>query len=195
MLIFSAAAGCDTGMTQERFRQLDQKVRELGDQVEKLQNDVAVKETVIQEQKKQIAALQQLGDKRLEKLYTVREIRVERLTGPANYDGKPGNDGITVYIQPIDRDGHVIKAAGAIRVELFDLANPDGKRRIGEYRLDVDHAGQAWYGRLMTNHYTLKCPWRVGPPAHDEITVRAEFTEYLTGKSFRAQHVVKLKPR
>ncbi|MBN1341169.1 MAG: hypothetical protein JXQ73_00730 [Phycisphaerae bacterium] len=195
ILAVLAAAGCDGPTTNERFRQLDLQVQELTDQVAKLNNDLATKNALIETQNKQITNLQRLGDKRLEKLYYVTGIQIERLTGGADYDGKPGPDGVTVYLQPLDQDGHVIKAAGDIRIQLFDLANPEGKRLLGEYRLDVDHARQAWHGRLMTQHYTVKCPWPAGPPTHDEITVRAEFTDYLTGKTFRAQKMVKIPPK
>jgi hypothetical protein len=190
-ILVIAAIGCDN-TTAERMRQLDQQIRQLNDQTDKLGKEVTAKDAVIETQRQQIATLQHLGDKRLEKLYYVTAIRIDRLTGPANYDDKPGPDGITVYIQPVDQDGHVIKAAGDIRIQLLDLANADGKHLIGEYRLDAEHARKAWYGRLMTNHYSVKCPWRSGPPAHEDITVRVEFTDYLTGKTFRDQMVVKL---
>jgi outer membrane murein-binding lipoprotein Lpp len=186
-------AGCNGPTTAERFRQLDQQVRDLNDQVDKLAKEGAAKDAMIEAQRKQITTLQHLGEKRLDRLPHVERIELDRLTGGANYDGKPGDDGVTVYLQPIDQDGHVIKAAGEIRIQLFDLANPDGRRLIGEYRLDVDHTREAWQGRLMTYHYTVKCPWRAGPPAHDEITVRVEFLDYLTGKTFRTQKLVKVR--
>jgi hypothetical protein len=193
LLVVGVLAGCNGPTTTERFRQLDQKVRELTDQVEKLNGDLASKNALITAQQQQIATLQRLGAERLEKLYYVTAIKLERLTGGADYDGKPGDDGITVYLQPVDQNGHVIKAAGDIRIELFDLSNPDGRRLIGEYVWDVDHTRELWHGRLMTHHYTAKCPWRTGPPAHDEVTIRVAFTDYLTGQTFRAQQVAKIR--
>ncbi len=191
----AALAGCNGLTMEERLRQRDQQVQQLTDKVDKLSNEVATKNALVDAQRKQIATLRRLGDKRLEKLYYVTAVKLDRLTGGANYDDKPGHDGVTAYIQPVDQDGHVLKAAGDLRIELFDLANPDGQRRIGEYRLDVDHAREAWHGRLMTNHYTVKCPWRTGPPAHDEITIRVEFADYLTGRTFRDQKVVKIQAK
>ncbi len=184
--------GCDGGTAAERFRQLEQENLQLRDKVEKLNEDLASKKALIDAQRQQLANLRRLGKDRLDKLYHVAKIEIERLSGGADYDGKPGDDGVTVYLQPLDQDGHVIKAAGNIRIQLFDLANPDGKHLIGEYRLDVDHARKAWHGRFMTNHYTVKCPWRKSPPTHREITIRAEFTDYLTGRTFRAQRVVEI---
>jgi len=193
ILIVVGMVGCNAEATNERFRQLDQQVRQLSGQVDKLNGELAAKEALIEAQRQQITTLQRLGDKRLEKLYYVTALQIDRLTGGANYDDKPGDDGVTVYLRPVDQDGHVLKAAGEIRIQLLDLANPDGQHLLGEYRLDVDHARKAWHGRLMTNHYTIKCPWRTGPPAHDDITVRAEFTDFLTGKTFLDQKLVKIQ--
>lgn len=189
-----ALVGCDGQTTSERFRQLDRQVQDLTDQVKELQDELAAKKAVVEAQEKQIATLRRIGDKRLELLFHVTAVKIERLSGGDDYDGKPGHDGVTVYLQPVDQDGHVIKAAGDIRVQLLDLANPDGKHLIGEYRLGVENARQAWHGKFMTNHYTLKCPWpkQTGPPAHNEITVRVEFTDYLTGRVFRDQKVVEV---
>lgn len=193
MCAIAALTGCEGPTTSERFRQLDRQIRELGDQVGKLTNDLATRDTIIEVQRKQIVTLQRLGDKRLDKIYHVTAIKLDRLTGGDNYDGKPGDDGVTVYVQPVDQDGHVLKAAGGIHIELFDLANPDGKRRIGEYQWDSEHARKLWHGRFMTYHYKMECPWRLGPPAHTEITVRAEFTDYLTGLTFREQKLVTVR--
>jgi outer membrane murein-binding lipoprotein Lpp len=186
------SGGCDREATNERFRQLDQQVRQLNDQVDKLNAEVASKNAVVDAQRQQIATLLRLGDKRLEKLNYVERIEIDRLTGPERSDAKQGEDGITVYFRPVDQDGHTICAAGEIRIQLFDLANPEGHNLLGEYRLDVDHARKAWYGRWMANCYTVKCPWRAGRPAHNDITVRVEFVDYLTGKTFVDQKVVKL---
>ncbi len=192
--ILPAFLGCDGQTRSERFRQLDRQVRDLTDQVQALQDELAAKKAVLEAKDKQIATLRRIGDKRFEMLFHVTDVEIERLSGGADYDGQPGHDGVTVYLQPLDQDGHVIKAAGDIRVQLLDLANPDGQHLIGEYRLGVDKAREAWHGKLMTNHYTLKCPWpkQTGPPAHPEITVRVEFTDYLTGRTFRDQRVVEV---
>jgi hypothetical protein len=123
----------------------------------------------------------------VEKLYYPVEIRLVRRTGGVNTDGKPGDDAVNVYIQPIDRNGDIVKAAGEIDVQLYDLAEPDDRQLVGEMHVPLDEAGKAWYGQLMTQHFTVVCPWKNGPPKHGTITVRASFTDYLTGAALHAQ--------
>jgi hypothetical protein len=77
--------------------------------------------------------------------------------------------------------------AGDIRVELYALAAPSDQTRIGVYEFPHDKAAELWYGKLLTDHYTLRCPWQAGPPAHPEITIRATFVDFLTKRVLTAQ--------
>ncbi len=184
-------AGCELG-DAGRIAQVKVENERLSEQIEQLKARIAQKDEQIAQRDTQIAHLQRLGPERLELLYHPVRVEIVWPTGGADYDGKAGDDGVTVYLKPVDQQGHAIKAAGEIRVELFDLANPNGQRRIGQYVLDVEHARQAWYGRALTYHYTIECPWRTGPPAHPEVTVRATFVDYLTGRELRDTKVCRI---
>ena len=54
----AALVGCDGATTQERFRQLNQQVRELSDRADKLTQEAAAREALVTAQQKQIASLQ-----------------------------------------------------------------------------------------------------------------------------------------
>jgi hypothetical protein len=54
-------------------------------------------------------------------LYTVAKIELKPLTGGDDFDGKPGDDGVKVYLVPFDETGDKIKAAGWITIDIFDL--------------------------------------------------------------------------
>jgi hypothetical protein len=98
-----------------------------------------------------------------------------------------------LFIQPIDADQHVVKCAGSLKVQLYDLANADGEQLIFEDSYDLATTRSLWYGRLWTHHFTIRCPWPADrPPEHQEITARVVFTDLLTGKSLVAQEVYKV---
>jgi hypothetical protein len=97
-----------------------------------------------------------------------------------------------VYLKPIDAEGDVIKATGEIEVQLWDLAGTPDELLVGQYLLDAVHARRLWYGRFLTKHYTIHCPWRDQPPPHDEVTVRVLFTDYVSGEVLTDQRVVKI---
>jgi len=140
----------------------------------------------------QILALQNLGDKRLGRLYTVRRITLGSGTGGANTDDKPGDDAVKVNVAPIDQHGSVLKAAGSVKVQVFDLAAPEGKNLLAERDYDPNAAAKNWSSGLFSSYYGFTLPLPAAPPAHSELTVRAEFTEYLTGKTFTTQQVIKV---
>ena len=140
----------------------------------------------------QILALQNLGDKRLDRLYTVRRISLASGTGGASTDDKPGDEAVKVNVAPIDQYGSVLKAAGSVKVQVFDLAALQGKNLLAECNYDPNAAAKNWSSGLFSSYYGFTLPLPAEPPAHGELTVRAEFTEYLTGKTFTTQQVIKV---
>jgi hypothetical protein len=162
----------------------------------KLTEETLSQKATIEQQRKQIDTLQSLGgQKRLGKLYLVQSVSLGRYTGGIDKDGKAGDDGIKVYLEPTDQAGSVIKAAGEVKVRLYDLAAAPSENLVGEFRFDVDEVAKHWSGGFGVYHYSFECLWGDKPPKHDEITVRVEFTDYLTGKTFSAapQMVCKVK--
>jgi len=137
----------------------------------------------------QVGVLQRLGNKRLELLNVPVRVEIERMSGGYDDDKVLGDDGVVVYLRPFDSVGDVIKATGDIEIQLWDLAGRPDELLVGQYLLDAEHARDHWYGKLITNHYTIKCPWRSEPPSHNEITIRVLFTDYVTGKVLTDQRV------
>ena len=141
---------------------------------------------------KRIDTLVSLGPDRLKKLYYTTSIKLGQYTGGADLDGQAGDDGIKVFLRPIDTNGDTIKAAGSVTVQLYDLARAADKTLIGEYKWSIDEVAKAFSGGFLTYHFSFTCPWKSGPPKHDEITVRVEFIDYLTGKTLSVQKVCKV---
>jgi hypothetical protein len=190
-LVAPLAGGCKVMPLEawdKHVRELEglrEKSRVLAEENQKLRTQLAGQE-------KQIRTLQSLGPKRLEKLYYVERIRLGRYTGAVDLDDKPGDDAVKVLLEPIDQHADAIKAPGEALVQLYDLAEPPGKNLLGEYRWNVEQLAKTWAGGFLSYHYGLECPWKSTPPQHEEVTVRVEFTEYLTGRTFTAQKVCKV---
>ncbi len=187
------AAGCYTstqGDVQRENRALREALRKRDDQI-------AAQAATIEQLNRQLTVARGLSADDLKKVFYPERIEIDRLSGGADYDGRPGDDGVTVHLRPIDRDGDVIKVAGDIYIQLFDLAAPPDRNLIGEYRIPADQVGKLWHGKLLTGHYTIKCPWPGPPPENPEITIRAVFVDYLTRRVVSAQAVcqVRLAPR
>ena len=97
-----------------------------------------------------------------------------------------------MYVKPIDQHGSVLKAAGQVTIELYDLAANPNENLIGKYEWTVDETAKRWFSGFVSYHYTFECPWPSSPPKHRQITVRVSFVDYLTGKTFTAQKLCKV---
>lgn len=183
-------AGCfkpaEGPIADDQLAKANAQVGELTIQNRKLTDQIA-------QQDQRILSLLNLGDKRLDKLFHVKTIWLGDATGGFASDGREErDDSIKVYLQPMDADGSVIKAAGDVKIQVFDLAADPKNNLVGEFKWSVDQVGKNWASGMFSYHYSFVCPWKT-PPAHSELTVRVEFVDYLTGEHFSAQKVCKVK--
>lgn len=187
-------AGCDDPVGQQ-VRSLRDENRRLSDRLASQAEELTAANATIERQRVQIQSLQALGGpERLKLLGPVAGISLASLSGGYDDDGIPGDDGIVLYLQPRDAEGDILKAAGDIQVRLLDLANPPAQQLINECRWTAGEARSAWYGRLMTRHYTLRCPWGSGgPPRHTSVTARVVFNDLLTGQGFVTVQPIEVK--
>jgi len=170
--------------------------REIGDLRETIKqkdNQLVAQKASLDELDSQLRVARSISEDDLKRIFYPEKLIIDKLSGGADYDGQPGDDGVTVYLQPVDKDGDVIKVAGDIRIQLFDLAAPPQRNLIGEYFIPVDQVGKLWHGKLWTDHYSIKCPWPKGPPEHTEVTIRAMFVDYLTKRVVSAQATCQVK--
>lgn len=133
---------------------------------------------------RQVENLKGLAPDRPADLFAPVRLEIASLTGGRDYDGMPGDDGVTVYLRPRDADGDIVKAPGRISIQLLDNSAVDSPRVVGVYVFDDPQTvRRMWHGRFATHHYSLKCPFPPGValPQHRRLTVSAEFIDYLTG--------------
>ncbi len=183
--------GCDQA-TQNQARM---ELAAVSDQADRLQQENLLLSEQVASQKQQIATLQSIGvPDRLYKLFRVQRIKIGSQSGGVDLDGMEGDDGIRVYLKPIDQAGSIIKAAGTVKVQLFDLTSESGETLIAQKTWTVQQLSDQWASGFVSYHFTLTCPWTSAPPANNQITVRVEFVDLLTGKTFSAQKLCNITP-
>ncbi|HEX8324385.1 MAG TPA: hypothetical protein VF595_10790 [Tepidisphaeraceae bacterium] len=122
-------------------------------------------------------------------VFTTHGVRLGRLTRSSQAGAASGGDGLVVHVIPTDDSGDDLKAAGAVTVEAFDLA--DAGRRVGHWSFTPAQTRAFWNGSGLRYEYVVPCPWPQKPNAR-ELTVKVTFVDALTGRSFSAQQVVSL---
>ena len=186
------AGGCGKGTSEATLAdQLAQARRQVIDLSERNQS----LEYRVHQQDQQISTLVGLDGGRMDKLFTVETIEIGRYSAAVTADGKaPGRNAVRVYLQCLDRDGSPLKAAGTVAIRLFDLSAAPNEVLLGECSWPVDQIGQCWHDGFLTYHYELLCPLPEGISLPDVVTIRAQFTDYLTGKVLAAQRLINLPP-
>lgn len=104
-------------------------------------------------------------------------------------DNKDGTlDTLAVYITPIDQAEDTVKAPGQVRVQLWHLDEAAPQPLVGEWTVSPEQLKTCWGHALTSRYYRLKfdLPQSLGDKT-DDLTLKVEFTDYLTGKHLKAQ--------
>jgi hypothetical protein len=186
------AAGCSATPYQhtdviKQNEQLTRDNRHLAEQLAEANRQIA-------DLARQVRWGHQMTDRQRADLVTVTDIALGRFTGGIDTDGAPGDDGIKIYLQPLDAEGTVLKAVGTLDVQLFDLGIEQADRRIGHWTLTPGELRKAWSSSFLGASFRPVLPFQNGLPAHEHLTCRVAFTDLLTGRGFVKQADFDVKP-
>ena len=170
----------------EKVDTLTQDKRELTRQIGQLES----KNKALQ---KQITTLHGLADDvRLKDLYDVQRIKIAKYTNFFDKDKDGKKETLIVYIQPIDRDGDIVKVAGAVDVQLLNLDKDKDPELLAKWHVTPNMLKKLWFNSLLKTHYRLTFDVSDKVKSYEEpLTVTVTFTDYLTGKVFEEQKLIK----
>ena len=181
--------GCENGGSKspaKEISRLKQEKTQLTHQLEQSKKEA----DQLKEQLQSLSAL--APEARLENLYHLQSIKITRYTNLYDKDSDGRYDKLIVYIQPIDEDGDVVKATGAVDVQLWDLNKEADQALIGQWHVGPAEMKKLWFATLITINYRLS--FEVADKISEfkkPLTVKLTFTDYLTGKVFSEQRVIK----
>ena len=184
------AGGCENANKKsplaEQIQQLKQEKTELTRQIERSENEN-------EQLQKQILVLSGLPEEaKAENLYRLQRIKVTRYTNFYDKDKDGEKEKLIVYIQPLDEEGDIVKATGDVDVQLWDLNKEANQALLGQWHVTPDQLKKLWFATLITINYRLT--FDVADKIEniqEPLTVKVTFTDYLTGKVFKEQKVIK----
>ncbi len=186
--VLSFFAGCEDANKVQR-----EKSDKLTGEKKQLQYQLEQCDSENENLKKQIEVLAGVKpEARFENIYRLENVNLVKRTGfyDKNKDGK--KESLIVYIQPMDEQGDIVKATGAVNVELWDLNKKDGEAMLGKWRVEPNELKTLWFAGFMGLNYRLT--FDVADKIEgvkEPLTVKVVFTDYLTGKVFNKQAAVK----
>lgn len=170
---------------------------ELRKENQQLQQRVWDLERARQGDQQRIAAIEQpstrptLPYSELQTLYTAHGLSFGALTGGYKQSERDEHyAGVVAYVVPTDDEGQVLKAAGRFDISVFDLAVPE-KPLVAHRTFSLEEAKAAWNGRALLYNYVLRVPFAT-PPQHNDLLVRVDFTDELTGRKIVSERKVNL---
>ena len=187
--LLAAVAGCESTGTRIP---LTKQLRILKQENAQLQNQAEQSAAETEQLKKQVQTLSGLPQDKLENLYDIQKIKITRYTGFYDKDDDGSKEELIVYIQPLDEDGDIVKAAGSVDVQLWDLNRENGQALLGQWHVGPEELKKNWFATLITINYRLtfdvsaQIKGLEGP-----LTVKVTFTDYLSGRVFNEQRVIK----
>ena len=124
-------------------------------------------------------------------LCRLQQIRLTPYTGLYDKDKDGTREKLIVYVQPVDEVGDVVKASGAVDVQLWDLSADPNLALLGTWHVAPQELHRMWFATLVTINYRLVFDRPPRTPDDRPLTVKIVFTDSLTGQVFTEQTIVK----
>ena len=183
-------AGCDNTYTESP---LQERVESLTIQQKQLESQLERSTSENEKLQKQIHTLSGLPEQlKGENLYSIQNVEIGKYTGFFDKDKDGTKEKLIVYIEPIDEQGDIIKAAADVEVELWDLSKTDGSALLAKWPpVKPDELKKLWFDSMLKINYRLTFDVTDIVKSFDEpLTVKVTFTDYLSGKVFKKQKVI-----
>lgn len=183
-------AGCaspeQNETTSVQIEQLTQEKTELQKQIEQSEKEN-------EQLRRQVQVLSGLPENlKLENLNQLKNIKIGRYTGFFDKDDDGRKEKLIVYIQPTDEQGDALKATGTAEVQLWDLDKTNEQAMLGQWKVEADELKKLWFETLLSIYYRLTFDISDAVVNTEKpLTVKVTFTDYLTGKVFKEQKVIK----
>jgi len=181
-------AGCQQSSEN---KPLLSKIDQLTQEKARLEKDLAQSDSEKEQLKQQVQSLSGLPrGVRLDNLYRLQRVKIHRYTNVLDEDKDGKREKLVVYLQPIDDQGDIIKAAGAVSVQLWDLNQTSGEALLGQWSVKVGELKKRWVTFLVTNYRLTFDLAETIERLEKPLTVKVAFTDYLSGKVFNEQRVI-----
>ena len=169
------------------------QIEQLTQEKSELQKQIEQSEKENEQLKQQIQVLSGLPENvKLENLNRLENIKIGRYTGFFDKDDDGKKEKLIVYIQPTDKQGDALKAAGTVEIQLWDLNKTNGQAMLGQWKVEPDELKKLWFETLVSIYYRLTFDVAdIVESLEEPPTVKVTFTDYLTGKVFTEQKVIK----
>lgn len=123
----------------------------------------------------------------------VNDVTFHRLlTGGYDADGRPGDDGLSVVLEPRNARGELVRTSGDVELALVDSERGDGGR-VAQWKFTSAELSRTWERRTVGEGFFLELPWPNRPPDSRQLEL---IVTYRTprGKRLIAEKQIAIDP-
>ena len=114
------------------------------------------------------------------------------LSGGKDRDGQPGDDLLVALIAPHDEQGDLVKIAGVVEIEAYDMTRSGDDKRVGRWTFDSEQSAKAWHSGFVGAGLQFELPWQE-IPTNKELLVHARLRT-SDGRQFDTSSPLKVSP-
>lgn len=184
-------AGCGPDKHVKNLEEKNFQLEKQNRQLEKDNEAVQAKNKQLSDQVKTLTELN--PEARLDSLYELESVKLAKFTNFYDRDKDGKKEKLIVYVQPVDSEGDVLKASGSVEIELWDLNNgTDDNALLGKWKYSPAEIKKMWFAGVMKANYRFVIETAEIVPTFDvPLTVKMTFTDYISGKVFTEQKLIK----
>jgi hypothetical protein len=109
-------------------------------------------------------------------------------------DNQPGDEGIELLVQPLDRSGRLHPVSGSMIVRIMESESENTSRQIGLWEFSAEEIDEFWIGSSSPERgILLHLPWNGLPPTQGPLTVLAEYS-IAVGPSVSTSSSITVEP-
>ncbi len=116
-----------------------------------------------------------------------------RLTGGADLDGRPGDDGISVVIEPRNAAGQFVAVAGALSIVVLDPALQGEAARVARWDFTVHETREMMTESVFGKGIHLRLPWPNQAPTNAKLHLFVRYTA-ADGSRLEADREIFVEP-
>ena len=118
----------------------------------------------------------------------------KQLTGGHNSDGRAGDDGLYIVLEPRTGAGVYSAVPGELTIEVYADGQPRSlQSRVARWDFDAAETAHAMRESLLGKGVHLQLSWPADPPATKDLVVVAKFVRG-DGKRLVAERAIKIDP-
>jgi len=115
------------------------------------------------------------------------------LSGPLDADGRPGDEGVLVVVEPRDGAGRLVHAVGQLSVMLRDPQQSGRQAQLGRWDFQPEDLSDHWRKSMLAEGYVFELPWPTEPPRGKQLQLWARLVDD-NGQKHLAQLDINTRP-